>query len=269
MSTHEELLTRIPAYALGALDGDELRELEAHLEQGCDECDRELLASTAQVESMAEAVAPAAPSEMMRARLERELDRRESESDSRSRREDERPARSSWHWQAAAAVLLAIAAWSLWDRSQLQQQVARLDDERSTAVASLAEVQEQLDRTQVVLARLARAGRIVSAPGARNIVLAGLESAAAQGQTFVDPATRSAVFYASNLEQLEADKTYQLWFIADGTPVSAGIFDVENDGTATLLVDNTAELDDIQLWAVTIEPAGGVPQPTGTMVLKG
>ncbi len=266
MSTHEELLARIPAYALGALDGDELRELEAHLEQGCEECDRELLASTRQVESMAESVEPAAPSEMMRARLERELDKRESAGRSRA----EPAARSTWRWQAAAAVLLTLAAWSLWDRSQLQQQVAQLDDERATAVASLAEVQEQLDRTQVVLARLARAGRIVSAPGARNIVLAGLESAAAaQGQTFVDPATRSAVFYASNLEPLDEDETYQLWFIADGTPVSAGIFEVENDGTATLLVDNTAALDDIQLWAVTIEPAGGVPQPTGQMVLKG
>ena len=267
MSAHEEILARIPAYALGALEGDELRELEEHLDRGCEACESELLASTRQVESLAESVEPETPSEMMRARLELELDRREG----RHTGEIVPPAtRSPWLWQAAAAVLLALAAWSLWDRTQLQGEIGRLDDERQAAMTRLNEVEDELDRTQVALARLARAGRIVSAPGARSVVLAGLESAAeAQGQTFVDPATRTAVFYASNLEPLTEDETYQLWFIADGTPVSAGIFDVEDDGTATLLVDDTAAVDDIQLWAVTIEPAGGVPQPTGTMVLKG
>ena len=31
----------LPAYALGALDGDELRELEAHLATGCPTCEGE------------------------------------------------------------------------------------------------------------------------------------------------------------------------------------------------------------------------------------
>jgi anti-sigma-K factor RskA len=34
-------------------------------------------------------------------------------------------------------------------------------------------------------------------------------------------------------------------------------------------VEDLERVGEIQAWAVTIEPRGGVPQPTGTMVLKG
>ena len=71
MTGHEELLALIPSYALGVLDGDDLKRLEAHLETGCQECERSLLESTRQVEAMAEAIEPAEPSAMVRARLDR------------------------------------------------------------------------------------------------------------------------------------------------------------------------------------------------------
>jgi anti-sigma factor RsiW len=57
-STHsprfDELL---PAYALGALDGDELRELAAHLAAGCPACEGELRRLAAEVEDLAAAAA--------------------------------------------------------------------------------------------------------------------------------------------------------------------------------------------------------------------
>src|ERR1700732_3330135 len=53
-STHsprfDELL---PAYSLGALDGDELRELAAHLAAGCPACEGELRRLAAEVEDLA------------------------------------------------------------------------------------------------------------------------------------------------------------------------------------------------------------------------
>ncbi len=258
MTDHEELLALIPAYALGALEGDDLRRVEAHLETGCEACERELLDSSRQLESLAESVEPLPPSEMTRARLERELDRRQLKSG------------PAWFKRAAIIALAALASWSLWSQSRMRDEVERQSRARATATERLERVERELEQAQTMLTRLAKAGRIVSAPGSRNVVLAGLESTpTAQGQAFIDPIARSAVFYATNLPALTTEETYQLWFIADGQPVSAGIFDVEEDGSAMLLVDRTAALDEIQLWAVTIEPAGGVPQPTGEMVLKG
>jgi anti-sigma-K factor RskA len=85
----------------------------------------------------------------------------------------------------------------------------------------------------------------------------------------VNPRSREALFYAFGLSPLPQDKTYQLWYIAAGKPVSAGTFAVDPRGTASLRVDRVGDPRSIQAWAVTVEPRGGVPQPTGAMVLKG
>ncbi len=58
-SRFEELL---PAYALGALDADELREMEDHLAAGCAECRRLLKLWNQDLESLAASVSPVVPS---------------------------------------------------------------------------------------------------------------------------------------------------------------------------------------------------------------
>jgi anti-sigma-K factor RskA len=103
----------------------------------------------------------------------------------------------------------------------------------------------------------------------KPVALAALKAPpGAQGYAFVDPRSQKAVFVAANLPQLAADRTYELWFIAGGKPVPAGTFGVDANGrSGTVTVSGVA--DRVQAWAVTVEPRGGVPQPTGTMVLKG
>jgi len=59
----------LPAYALGALDGEELRELERHLRDGCAECGADLARWRRQVDLLAETVAPVQPSSATRTRL--------------------------------------------------------------------------------------------------------------------------------------------------------------------------------------------------------
>jgi anti-sigma-K factor RskA len=44
---------------------------------------------------------------------------------------------------------------------------------------------------------------------------------------------------------------------------------VDERGSGSLRVEHVAPAGQIQAWAVTVEPEGGVPQPTGAMVLKG
>ena len=99
-------------------------------------------------------------------------------------------------------------------------------------------------------------------------MLAGLDTAPdASAQTLVDPVQGRAVFYATNLAPPGEGLTYQLWFIAGGVPVSAGTFGPDASGDAFLIIDEVTSIPDIQTWAVTVEPAGGVPVPTGTMIL--
>ncbi len=66
----------------------------------------------------------------------------------------------------------------------------------------------------------------------------------------------SAVLVATGLEQLDADKTYELWYVRDDAPVSAGVFAAET-GTTTALLSGDMRPGDV--IALTIEGAGGSP----------
>lgn len=65
-----------------------------------------------------------------------------------------------------------------------------------------------------------------------------------------------AVLVASGLDDLGADKSYELWFVRGDEPIPAGVFDA-GDGTATALLDQPMHAGDV--IAVTIEQAGGSP----------
>lgn len=250
----EELL---PSYALGALDGEDLRELEEHLEAGCPECRRQLDLWNRDLEALAESAPPVAPSEMARARVLRVA------GGSRSR------GVPGWVYPAIAALLLISigSGISLW---RLRGEVRSLAAERGRLERQVAALDREARLARDEARRAAQALQVVAAPGVRTVILAGLKPAPrSAGRTYVNPQTGDALFYAFGLPDLPQDKIYQLWFIAGGKPVSAGTFSVDERGAGSLRVDRIGDVGGIQAWAVTMEPQGGVPQPTGEMVLKG
>jgi len=85
---------------------------------------------------------------------------------------------------------------------------------------------------------------------------------------FVEPDTRRGFFYANNLPELPAGKTYQLWIITD-KPVSIGVFSLDRGRKGRMMLQNMPEVGKIQKFAVSMEPAGGRPQPTGSIHLVG
>jgi anti-sigma-K factor RskA len=66
-----------------------------------------------------------------------------------------------------------------------------------------------------------------------------------------------------NLPALSAGQTYQAWKVPEGqsAPVSLGL--LSNQGTFAFSTD----LDDTRAIAISVEPAGGSPQPTTTPVV--
>ena len=255
---HEELL---PAYALGAVDGEDLREMESHLATGCAECRRQLDLWQGDLEELAASVEPVAPSETARRRVQRIAGAAA-------------PVRSRPPWTLRWAVLVAAASllivvWSGWRQARLGDELDRLGAERDRLARQVSGLDRQLGLARAEANRMAESLAIISSPGSKAIVLAGLgPSPQASGHTFVSPERGKAVFYAFDLPALAPDKTYQLWWIEGGKPVSAGIFNVDERGTGSVRVERAPQVA-ADAWAVTIEPAGGVPAPTGEMVLKG
>jgi hypothetical protein len=152
----------------------------------------------------------------------------------------------------------------------MEREVQRLESDRERLRRQVEVLSRQVGtmRTEVLQAK--QDLQVLAGPGVQAVTLAGLgPSPGAKGRTYVNPSTHDALFYAFDLPALPADKTYQLWFIADGKPVPAGVFAVDPRGTASLRVQQVADVARIQAWAVTVEPRGGLPQPTGAMVLKG
>ncbi|MCL6640158.1 MAG: anti-sigma factor, partial [Candidatus Rokubacteria bacterium] len=68
----------------------------------------------------------------------------------------------------------------------------------------------------------------------------------------------------TNLPPPGPGRTYELWTLRGGAPRPAGTFEVGPSGEATVRVAPAGPVD---AFAVTVEPAGGVPAPTGPVVL--
>ncbi len=75
-----------------------------------------------------------------------------------------------------------------------------------------------------------------------------------------------AVLVTDGLPTLADDQSYELWFVRDGAPISAGTFTAD-DGSATALLAGAMEPGDV--IAVTVEVAGGSPtgQPTSEPIV--
>ena len=69
------------------------------------------------------------------------------------------------------------------------------------------------------------------------------------------------------LPSLGPEKQYQLWLIRNGRPTKGPVFSVSEDGDHWLPLNSWDALKDYTDFGVTVEPAGGSPQPTGKPVL--
>ena len=90
------------------------------------------------------------------------------------------------------------------------------------------------------------------------------------GKVVWDKQGGRALLQVAGIPTVPTDKDYQLWFIVNGQPVSAGVFAVEDQRRDNFFKIEQLRSDaDEGAFAITMEPKGGVPQPTGDMYLLG
>ena len=106
-------------------------------------------------------------------------------------------------------------------------------------------------------------------PQTKVIALSSTDRAKRGGALFLSDSTgRKAWLYAFDLPELPAGSVYQLWAI-DEKPASVGFLTLDAGRKGRLLITNGRNLSKVKRMAMTVEPAGGRPQPTGTIVLLG
>ena len=158
-------------------------------------------------------------------------------------------------------------------RNELQQRT----NEAAAAKEQLALREAELEETRVQLSQRG-AGRtigtpqdelaaILRIPNVKAVSLAGSDMAKrAAGFLLYDSQTQKVWLYSVNLPENPTGTTYQLWAIHD-KPVSVGTFQLATGETAHLLMRTVPSFSDAKTFAVSLEPSGGRPQPTGPIYL--
>jgi len=170
-------------------------------------------------------------------------------------------------WLAATAAVFFLA---LWGWSELRLRALREDIDEVHAGRELAlEESRRLERTNKTL--IDEVGAL-SAPTTRTITLSGQKaSPSATARVFLDGQKRRAFVFFHDLPASGNDKSYQLWIIRAGKPQpeSVSVFEVDEKGQASVVLENLPTATEIKGLAVTLEPRGGAPAPTGQKYLSG
>ncbi|MBI4551851.1 MAG: anti-sigma factor [Candidatus Latescibacteria bacterium] len=258
---HDEFDELCALQTLGLLDEPERRRFEEHLNSPCATC-RETFWELAEATALLPYALPQrAPSPALKERIRQSI-----QSGAPMEAEAVRPARPGpGRWvpltiAVAASLILSLGGATFYLNRQITQQRETIQ-QLNGRVAALAEQAAEL--TTLI--------RTMTDPEVKSIRLAGLTpEPRASGKAFIDARTQTVLFYAYGLTAAPAGKTYQLWAIPKGkTPINAGVFAADSTGSAVLTVRGLSDMDVLETIAVTLEPAGGLPQPSGPMYLAG
>jgi anti-sigma-K factor RskA len=116
-----------------------------------------------------------------------------------------------------------------------------------------------LDRERSERRAEARALAIVASPDAARFSLRG-----ARGSLIVTP-ERDAVLVVAGLPRAPAGRTYEVWVVARGRALPAGLFPGGRDGSLVALSRRVPEASAV---AVSVERAGGAHTLAGRMILR-
>ncbi|MBO2450927.1 anti-sigma factor [Actinomadura barringtoniae] len=223
------------AYALGALDDTETRRFERHMD-GCTSCADEVRSFRETTARLALATARPAPVALHDHVFAEIAHTRQLPPRQQTRLPSFRV--NSVAWALAAACLVV-------------------------ALALGVVAQRSADRADRIAAQSREITAVLTAPDAQ---MAPQETGPKGTMTVI--ASRSlnkAVVTTSHLAAVPAGKTYQLWFMGGGQPRSVTTMSptARTESTSTI----APGLDGAQQVGVTIEPAGGSPQPTTNAIL--
>ena len=284
--THAEIKEDLSLFALGTLEADESREVQTHLDKGCDECEGEMRHWRDVVAMMALAHDDKIPPDLklnLFERVEHESARR----------------RPRWQSLLPLAAVLVLALVGVARETQLRSYIDKLrrhaDElavERDSSLrlagdlrqdvtdshrkieeltTQLATKEKDIDELRSALAKAEETLAPLQAPGLRFVRLRQTpNNKPAEAHALLNTKDGRAVFYAFDLQPLAANKTYELWWITEKEgPVNAGLFHLDANGLGQVETATPPAAGAIKAAAVTIEPSGGVSKPTGPMVLLG
>ena len=263
-------------YALGALNADERKDFETHIET-CQNCVNEVMSLLPVSHALTRAVAYHEPPAQLRKRVIQSITGIPSDEDSAHNKSQPNTARSNSGqtnnrrtlFNISAVIFLAAAGGLGWYASQ-QVNFARSLEENLDAAnqrAILAETQTEfalrLARESDQRADLFSADDLIPMP-----LTAQPAAPNAQARVFWSN-SHGIVLTVTGLPPAPAGRAYHLWFVPVATPVSGGPLTLDPTGRTTTDVEAPDEVVAPVPVAITLEPEGDMTSPTGEVYFLG
>ncbi len=271
----EEFNQLSSAYALGCLTGDEIQLFETYLATASAE-EKEILTELVATASLLpigleKTNPPAAIKRQLMQKIN--LSARAQEAVRHRIDSAEQLPRQTRNWipWGIAASLAMVGVFSffvfrLMGTIELQnERIVLVEQEKKEIAIRLVALRDELTRKDEQL-------KVLSAKQIHITMMDGLKvNPVGYGKIIWDPEKGTAILQVSHLPAVALDKDYQLWVIKDKKPISAGVFAVNDTSSNFFKIQNMAVTDpkEIAAFAVTLEPKGGMPQPTGDMYMMG
>lgn len=157
--------------------------------------------------------------------------------------------KSNWKpYAVAASVLFLISAAGnlFWmnDQSKTKEEITKMQTEKKSQDLAMQKMNQKMD--------------MFSNPDMKMVMLKGVEKHTdSKAMVFWDKKTKEVYLNGENLPKAPEGMQYQLWAIADGKPVNAGMYTEEKDSKTAL-----AHIPNAQAFAITLEKQGGSAVPT-------
>lgn len=148
---------------------------------------------------------------------------------------------------------------------EVQTTLAQQRQQFEAGTRELVELRDAVARQRGVI-------EVLTAPGLQVRLLQRAKlGLATEGHVLWNERRKAWLFYAFGMPPAPQGKEYQVWFMTEKEgPVSAGLFSPDKTGVGQVLAAPPSKLyGKIQAVAVTLEPAGGLPKPSGEMYLRG
>jgi anti-sigma-K factor RskA len=170
----------------------------------------------------------------------------------------QRAASDMFKWLVAASVVLLLASNALsvyfyrnWKRSENSLELAVAAQQQYAQ--NIRRVQQQLSQKEVALA-------LMSDPGTRKVELKGVnKSPDSRVTVYWHQPSRNVYLAVNTLPAPPTGRQYQLWALAGGKPIDAGVLDIK---LAAATLQQMKDIGQAQAFAITLEPAGGSASPT-------
>lgn len=168
-------------------------------------------------------------------------------------------------WYAIAATVALILTGV-----QLMRVSRDRNNVRAELTASLEEAQAKAsDSMGIVIRQKDSMIAAMTGPDVKVVPLMTQGQSQPLGKMMWNRKSDDWIMVTYNLRQPKAGKTYQVWLVTDKAKISAGTFRPDANGGTMMHAKYAMDRNALRAVAITEEPEGGMPSPTGPMVVAG